>query len=68
MRQVSIALGSIAELETQLYIAQQLHYGESAEIARILDETDRLGKQLRSLMKSLHLRISKSKTTLTMRD
>jgi four helix bundle protein len=60
LRHISIALGSLAELETQLYIVQQLNYGRRDLILELLDEADLLGKQLRSRTKSLGMRISQS--------
>jgi four helix bundle protein len=62
LRHVSIALGSIAELETQLQIARELNYAKDAAIEEALLQADRLGKQLRSLTKSLRLRIRKSES------
>jgi four helix bundle protein len=59
LRHISIALGSLAELETQLHISQQLTYGQQHLILQLLSEADRLGKQLRNLTKSLRARISK---------
>jgi len=58
IRHVSIALGSLAELETQLHLAIELEYAR-ADVAHDLSaQSDKLGKQLRSLVKSLRQRIS----------
>jgi four helix bundle protein len=57
LRHVAIALGSAAELETQLYIARELSYASADSIADTLAQADQLGKQLRSLTKSLKARI-----------
>ena len=48
-----IALGSLAELETQLIIAYELGYLDSAQKAKIIEEMDVLGKQMRSLVSKL---------------
>jgi four helix bundle protein len=61
LRQVSIALGSTAELETHLYIARELGYASADSIAEALVQADQLGKQLRSLTKSLKVRLDSRK-------
>jgi four helix bundle protein len=48
-----IALGSLAELETQLIIASELSYLDSTKKAKILEEMDVLGKQIRALVSKL---------------
>jgi four helix bundle protein len=48
-----IALGSLAELETQLIIAYELGYLESTPKTKIIEEMDVLGKQMRSLVSKL---------------
>jgi four helix bundle protein len=53
IRHVSIALGSIAELETQLYLAKELRYATDGDAKALLENTSQLGRQLRSLVKSL---------------
>ena len=50
---LSIALGSLAELETHLIIAQKLTYLDEAAVKEMLGRTDILGKQIRSLQKAL---------------
>jgi four helix bundle protein len=50
---LSISLGSLAELETQLVIALQLKYVDNAALDPVLDKCDELGKMLRALQKSL---------------
>ena len=57
LRHVSIALGSLAEMETQLIIAKELEYASKPEIEELLGAADQLGKQLRNLTKSLRNRI-----------
>lgn len=53
VRGVSIAMGSLAEVETQLLLAKQLEYGNPEQIAEALSLADELGRILRGLQKSL---------------
>ncbi len=48
-----IALGSLAELETQLIIAYELGYLESIKKKKLIEEMDILGKQIRTLISRL---------------
>ena len=48
-----IALGSLAELETQVIIAHELGYLESIKKNKLIEEMDILGKQLRMLISKL---------------
>lgn len=57
IRHVSIALGSLAELETQLHISRELKYANPVTIDDLLSTADILGKQLRSLTRSLKGRV-----------
>ena len=50
---VSIALGSIAELETQILLAQSLNFINEIEIQKLNDSLDEIGKMLRSIHKKL---------------
>lgn len=45
-----IALGSIAELQTQLILCSRLY---SLEVSKLIDECDQVGKMLTALIKSL---------------
>lgn len=58
LRHVSISLGSLAELETQLHIAAELGFGQKSVFEDLLVRADRLGKQLRNLTKSLKFRLN----------
>jgi four helix bundle protein len=60
LRHVSISLGSLAELETQLHLAKELNYDRAEVIHELLAQSDRLGRQLRNLTKSLRSRIDES--------
>jgi four helix bundle protein len=48
---LSISLGSLAELETQLIIAEKLDYIKSESMNELLAKSDELGKMLKSLQK-----------------
>lgn len=57
LRHVSIALGSLAELETQLILSTELTYLGSSSLRELLTTCDVLGRQLRSLQHSLSKRL-----------
>ena len=50
---VSIALGSTAELETQILLSAELGYLKASAKEQLLGEIDIVGKMLRGLHKSL---------------
>jgi len=50
---LSITLGSTAELETQLIIAEKLGYLEQTTANEMLERIDKLGKMIRALQKSV---------------
>ena len=54
-RFIAIALGSLAELETQLLIAQRLGYLNEADWQDTTAQADEIGKMLRSLHKTLSI-------------
>ncbi len=56
---ISISLGSVAELETLLLVAQQLDYADTADVDLLLAQTDRIGKMLRGLQKSLRAKLTR---------
>src|SRR6188472_630846 len=53
LRFLSISLGLLAELETQLHLSNELRYAQPETTSDLLQKTDRLGKQIRSLTQSL---------------
>ena len=53
LNHISIALGSLMELETQLQIALRLDFLPQEETSALLDRTDEIGKMLSGLRKSL---------------
>jgi S23 ribosomal protein. len=58
LHHVSIALGSLAELETQLILADRLTYLSNGRLEETLSETEELGKMLRGVQKSLKVKFS----------
>lgn len=54
-RFVTISMGSLAELETQLLIAQRLGYLEELDRLEACSRSDEIGKMLRSLHKTLNI-------------
>jgi four helix bundle protein len=52
---LGIALGSLAELETQIMLAQRLNYVSETDSVAVLKNSDELGKMLKGLQKSLLL-------------
>ncbi len=52
-RFVSIARGSLAELETQLIISKELCFGDSSRIDQLLDVLKEEGRMLSGLRRSL---------------
>lgn len=57
LRHLSIALGSLAELETQLFLAERLRYIHQTHLDPILAQADEVGKMLRGLQKALEKRV-----------
>ena len=53
LHHISIALGSLGEVETQLEIAVRLGYMTAADLGDALDQTGALGKQLHALRDAL---------------
>lgn len=52
---LGIALGSLAELETQLLLAIRLKYMTETQLSNVLKNTDETAKMLKGLQKSLTL-------------
>jgi four helix bundle protein len=50
---LSIAQGSLKEMETQMIIAERLGYATSAQANRVLSDAEIVGKMLGSLIRSL---------------
>lgn len=56
LRFLSIARGSLAEVETQLIIAQRLTYLEDAALTRLLESADEISRMLSGLISKLEER------------
>jgi four helix bundle protein len=56
LHHISIALGSLAELETMLVLAESFGYSDQAAIVAMLQNTNEEGKMLRGLQKTLKTR------------
>jgi four helix bundle protein len=63
LRFLSISLGSLAELETQLHLSKELGYARHESMADLLQKTVRLGKQVRSLTQSLRRKLNRIEGT-----
>jgi len=50
---LNIALGSLAEIETQIIISRELNYLSIERAENLISQTDALGKMIRSLLKRL---------------
>jgi len=55
-RFISITMGSVAEIETQIFLSKDLGYITSEVTQEILAELDAIGKMLRGLAKSIQRR------------
>jgi len=55
-RFISIAMGSVAEIETQILLSNDLGYITSEISQEVLGELDAIGKMLRGLAKSIQRR------------
>lgn len=60
-RHVSIALGSLAELETQLILSTDFEYPGAEDRDAALEVCGKLGRQLRALAKSLEAKLQTKK-------
>lgn len=53
LQHLSIAYGSLAELETHIQISQRLHYINDNQAEQLLDRTAEIGRMLNGLRKSI---------------
>jgi four helix bundle protein len=51
---LSVALGSLAELETQIVISRELNYISTEKSLNVIDQMGSLGKMIRGLIKKLN--------------
>ncbi|MGH8125188.1 MAG: four helix bundle protein [Rhodanobacteraceae bacterium] len=59
-RFLSIARGSVAEIETQIELAVRIGFLESVRTETVVQECDKLGRILRGLRKSLDNKLKKT--------
>ncbi len=57
LRYVSVALGSEAELQTQLELVVRLHFVPSEDVQPVIELASRTGQVLRGLQRSLRRRL-----------
>lgn len=57
LRFVSIAMGSLAELETQLILSNTLNYIDETALGNALGKTGEIGRMLRGLQSSLKAKL-----------
>jgi four helix bundle protein len=57
LHHISIAFGSLAEVETQLLLAAELKHANSHQVERLLILSDELGKMLTGLRRSLRAKL-----------
>lgn len=58
LRHLSIAVGSLCEVETFLQLCLRLEYGDTQQILQIIDLLAEEGRMLRGLQKSLSARLN----------
>lgn len=58
LRFLNIAYGSLAELETQLLISQNLGFVEGQEVERLLDDASRIGRMMNGMMAGLEKKLN----------
>ena len=61
LHHISFALGSLAELETQITIAERLGYLASHSANSLFEVGNHLGRMLRNLQRSLRLKLRRSR-------
>lgn len=66
LRFLSIAQGSLAELETHLLLAQRFAYIDENDLEKIMQLTDETGKIVRGLQRSLKERLARSATSTSL--
>src|SRR6476659_4707391 len=58
LRHLSVAIGSLAEVETFLDLAIRLHYGQSNTIQHLAEQVAEERRMLRGLQRSLHAKLN----------
>ena len=62
LRFLNIAYGSLAEVETQLFLAQDLGYLLEAQTNPLLEKSSQIGRMLNALMNKLEHKITELRT------
>jgi len=57
LHHLSFSLGSLAEVETQIYLSRELGYCDQNQLSRFMKQTDELGRKLRGLQKSIKSKV-----------
>src|SRR6266487_1579912 len=57
LRHLSVAVGSLSEVETQIQIARRLEYITAEDQSRLLDSCNAIGKMFGGLIRSLRRRL-----------
>jgi four helix bundle protein len=60
LHHISIAIGSLCEVETFLQLAMRLRYGDESVFQSLIDAYNEEGRMLRGLQKSLKARLKQS--------
>lgn len=68
LRHLSLAVGSLSELETQILIARRLEYISADDEKRLLDACTAIGKMLGGLIRSLRRRLATQESGARGRD
>src|SRR5688572_24503635 len=61
LHHLSFSLGSLAELETQVTLAQRLGYLSATIAEKLVESCDHLGRMMRNLQRSLRLKLRRDK-------
>ena len=57
LRHLSIAFGSLAELETQLHLAARLNYCNAQQVKEVFDIAAEVGRMMRGLQRALRAKL-----------
>lgn len=64
LRHISIAMGSLAELETQVELSKRLNYVNAESLNELISCMDEIGKMLRGIQKTMKAKLSKVNSSL----
>ena len=67
VRHISIALGSLAELETQIEVSRRLGFADPARVLKTIEECDHVGRMLHNLTHSLESKIERDSNQASVR-